>query len=930
MEPMAPQARNQSPYARRPASQVAPVKKEQPYDDARQGLIHRVFESQVRLTPDFCAVDEGDRRLTYLELNENANKVARSLADLGVGPEKLIGICLPRSIALITGLIGILKAGGAYVPLDPALSKEQLAFMIKDANVSIIVSNKNSLGQLIRTNARVLCLDSDGSPKTVDGSPAVEAPLDDRARHMGPENLAYVNFTSGTTGVPKGVCIPHRGVIRLVKRTNYARFSSEEVFLHLSSISFDASTFEIWGCLLNGGRLAIFPGNLPFVNELGRILQSKGVTTLWLTSGFFNRVVELNLSGLRGLRQLLIGGEALSVPHVQKALDALDGCQLINGYGPTENTTFTCCYQIHSPIPEDSVPIGQPIPDTYVRILAPDGQPVPVGEVGELYIGGRGLARGYLNRAELTARKFVRDPFSSCADARLFKSGDRVRQMIDGNLQFKGRMDRQIKLRGFRIELDGVEAVLRRCRGIQEAAVDLSGKAGSQRLVAYVVLKPGHSFVIREFRRRLKSLPYYEVPNAFIPLSKLPLTENGKTDYAALPLMASRDRPHKCDIGNTKLTPTQEALKDLWQEALELRGIGIDEDFFELGGDSLRMVSLQALIERRFNKSLCFSDCPNARTIRKMANLLNKTTESNYHSTAGVARLRHAQHGEQVPLFLASGAAGDELQCYLHLASEFPEGQAIYGLPSPTAAKDLETIESIAAHHVRTLHKAQPSGPYFLGGFCFGGLVAFEMARQLTAQAEEVQFLGIIDYPMNILDARRFRWAPRDLWKWTRNLANTVSDLWKVPPDDIKRRILRWMARGRYYCVERFNFRDPGAAGNLAHFRLLSGVGELREDLAGRVEIEYKALNNYRPVPYPGPVTLFRPRRLPVFQPYDETLGWKRFVKGRLEVCVVPGPGFHGSMLSNTNAPALAKLVSVFLKMAQEKPLLQGHDATLD
>jgi amino acid adenylation domain-containing protein len=894
--------------------------------DAGEGLIHKVFEAQVQLTPNRCAVEAGDERLTYLELSEAANRVADSLMVLGVGPETLVGICIPRSVAHITGLIGILKAGGAYVPLDPALSREGMEFIINDAKIQVIVTDEDSLKQLRRTSAQVVCLDAGGWPKTPGGSATIERPFRKRvnlATEMTSANLAYVCYTSGSTGVPKGVCIPHRGVVRLVKGTNYAQFSSQEVFLHASSISFDASTFEIWGALLNGGRLVIFRAGLPLVSDLARIVQSSGVTTLWLTSALFNRVMDLNASCLRGLRQLLVGGDVLSAPHVQKALDTLDGCRLINGYGPTENTTFTCCYPIRS-VRGDSIPIGHPIANTYVYILGPNGQPVPSGAVGELYIGGAGLARGYLNRPELTSQKFVRDPFSNSDEARLFKSGDRVRRLADGNIEFVGRWDRQVKLRGFRVELDPLEAALRRCRGVQDAAVIVTGKVGSKRLVAYIVPKADEEFAITDLRKSLTSFGDYAVPNAFVSLTELPITKNGKTDYAALASLPWSSGLQASDTKDRRstLTLTQEIVRGLWYEALGLGRVGLDDDFFEAGGDSLKMVTLFELIERTFNKSLCLSDYATARTVRGLAELLDNRRPAGLASSPFVVALKHSREVKRAPLFLVAGAVTDRLQCYLHLVSHFPSDQAIWGLDSPETAggKQLENVESLAAHHIRSLRSVQPRGPYYLAGFCFGGLVAFEMAQQLNDQGEEVKFLGIMGYPLNHFAARKFHFNPPDMWKWTRNIAYASRDLWDGPGDKVKESLNRWVERAHYYIVERLNLKEPSAEGNLDYLRVLARLKEMPEELAKRVELEYTACRDYQPRLYAGPVTLFRPRRLPIFQPYDESLDWKRVIRGRLDVCIVPGVGFHGCMVSRASAPALAKLLDHFLALAQNAP----------
>jgi len=357
------------------------------------------------------------------------------------------------------------------------------------------------------------------------------------------ESPAYVSFTSGSTGRPKGVCVPHRGVVRLVKETNYARLGPDEVFLQLAPVAFDASTLEIWGPLLNGGRLVIFPPQTPTLTELGEFIQRHGITTLWLTAGLFHQMVEEQLDGLRGVRQLLAGGDVLSVPHVKKALKRLNGCTLINGYGPTENTTFTCCHRVTSSDGDvRSIPIGRPIANTQVYILDDYQQPVPVGVPGELYIGGDGLALGYINRPELTAEKFVRHPLSPEPAARLYKTGDLVRWLPDGAIEFLGRIDSQVKVRGFRVELGEIETVLSQHPAVRECSVAACADAsGNKQLVAYFVSDASVAPTTDELRTHLqRTLPEYMVPAALVRLDALPLNANGKVDRRALP---PPDRP---------------------------------------------------------------------------------------------------------------------------------------------------------------------------------------------------------------------------------------------------------------------------------------------------------------------------------------------------------------------------------------------------
>src|SRR5439155_647421 len=459
-----------------------------------------------------------------------------------VGPDVLVGICMERSLEMVVALVGILKAGGAYVSLDPTYPKERLAFMLEDTRTPVLLTQERlraAMNELVGapqsgTTWRiplVVCPDGDwesvARQSTTAPSPGVR-----------PDNLAYVSYTSGSTGRPKGVCVTHRGVVRLVKGTDFARFDAGDVFLQFAPVAFDASTLEIWGPLLNGGRLVVFPPGAPSLTELGEVIQKHKITTLWLTAGLFHQIVEEQLDCLNDVRQLLAGGDVLSVPHVARALAKLGRTHLINGYGPTENTTFTCCHRISPPQPGDrSIPIGRPVAHTQVYILDRHLQPVPIGVPGELYAGGDGLARNYLNRPELTAEKFVPHPFTDEPGACLYRTGDRARWLPDGSIEFLGRMDRQVKIRGFRIELEAVEAVLSQHPGVKEAlAVAQGDPPGEKRLVAYLIAAQQPAPSPAELRHYLRQkLPDYMVPSAFVVLGAFPLNANGKVDRNALP-----------------------------------------------------------------------------------------------------------------------------------------------------------------------------------------------------------------------------------------------------------------------------------------------------------------------------------------------------------------------------------------------------------
>ncbi|MBW4417614.1 MAG: amino acid adenylation domain-containing protein [Myxacorys californica WJT36-NPBG1] len=581
--------------------------------------IHQQFEAQVAQTPDAIAIVFAEQQLTYRELNQRANQVAHYLQKLGVKPEVPVGICVDRSPEMIIGLLGILKAGGAYVPLDPSYPQARLAFMLSDTQVPVVLTRSPLLEQLPEIQATFLCLDTDWEiiAQETNQNPVSSAT---------PDNLAYLMYTSGSTGQPKGVSIVHRGAVRLVQNNHYANLTAEEVFLQLAPIAFDASTFEIWGSLLNGARLVLMPPGVPSLRELGQAIRQHQITTLWLTAGLFHQMVDEQLEDLKPLRQLLAGGDVLSVSHVQKLLQASPELRLINGYGPTENTTFTCCYSIVDPDPMGAtVAIGRPISNTQVYLLDDQLQPVPIGIPGELYIGGDGLARGYFNRPELTAERFISNPFQGEHDSpTLYRTGDLARYRSDGNIEFLGRLDDQVKLRGFRIELGEIEAVLSHHPAVQTTVVVVrKDEHGKQNLVAYVVPHQSFAPATADLRSFLQTkLPEYIIPSHFVCLEALPLTPNGKVDRRALPAPDTLERQTAFVAPRTAV---EQQLAEIWANVLGLQHVGIQNNFFELGGHSLLATQLIARIRDVLQVELplrCLFQTP---TIASLANTIAQT-----------------------------------------------------------------------------------------------------------------------------------------------------------------------------------------------------------------------------------------------------------------------------------------------------------------
>ncbi|HTJ31253.1 MAG TPA: amino acid adenylation domain-containing protein, partial [Acidobacteriaceae bacterium] len=559
--------------------------------------IARVFEEQADRTPDAIALIGADASLTYAELNEKANQLARFLQKSGIQPGDRVAVSLERSLEVIVSLIAILKAGAAYVPVDPAYPASRLTFLIEDSAAKVLLTQRSIAATLPALKLTSILLDQDWPAIALEATINVAPPA-----HT-PDSLAYVMYTSGSTGNPKGVLVPHRAVLRLVKNSTFASFSSDEVFLQLAPISFDAATFEIWGALLNGAKLVLGPAGRITPEEIGQVIAQHGVTTAWLTAALFHLIVTEHLDVIRPLRQLLAGGDILSVAHTRKVCEELPHIRLINGYGPTENTTFTCCHTITvDSLAGGTVPIGKPITNTRAYILDANLKAVPPGVTGELYAAGDGLALGYLNTPDLTREKFVEVTLETGATERLYRTGDLARYRstnADGTIEFLGRGDTQVKIRGYRIELAEIENALERSPLVRAAVVAVrtdwktaNDAPGDKRLAAYVIPASGKASevsaeLVPELRKYLQEqLPDYMQPAAVMLLDSFPRTINGKVDRRALPAPAAEQLVRSRSIVYPK-TPEQETLAAIWSSVLGVKEVSIEDTIFELGGDSL-------------------------------------------------------------------------------------------------------------------------------------------------------------------------------------------------------------------------------------------------------------------------------------------------------------------------------------------------------
>lgn len=616
-------------------SRVLALGRGEPRPYERDETIHALYARQAARTPKAVAVAGRGTVLSYEELDARSNRLANYLRSVGVGPGTSVGIALDRSVELPTGLLGILKAGAAYVPLDLGYPAERLRFITNDAKLEVIVGDSAALGRLDTCGARLVAVDAEGPAIAAQSA---QMPRDERSSNA----LAYIIYTSGSTGRAKGVAVPHRGVVRLVRNTNFIDVRADDVFLQFAPVAFDASTLEIWGPLLNGARLAVpKPGHVS-IEELAETIEYFGVTTMWLTTTLFARVVESRARGFGNLRCLLTGGDVVSPTHARRFLEEYPACRLINGYGPTENTTFSTTHEVTA---LDSiaagVPIGRPIANASAYVLDSHMEPLPSGIPGDLWVGGDGVARGYVGLDELTAERFVRDPFSDDANARLYRTGDRARSRADGVLEFLGRTDSQVKVRGFRIELGEIESRLRVHEHVDNAAVVVTERSGDKMLVAFVVAARGASLDERALRLWLaERVPAFMIPHRFVVLDRLPEHASGKLDRVALTQTAAalvgavaierevapleRATAAHAPRSGAEL---QVAIGGVWRDALGLAvAPNVDANFFDAGGDSLLLLNVHGRLKEKLQITIGVMDLFEHTTIRALAAFVGRGT----------------------------------------------------------------------------------------------------------------------------------------------------------------------------------------------------------------------------------------------------------------------------------------------------------------
>jgi amino acid adenylation domain-containing protein len=858
---------------------------------------HKRFELQAKKTPNVDAVKCGDRVLSYRELDERANKLAHHLRNLGVTPNALVALSVERSLEMVVGILGILKAGGAYVPLDPAYPKERLEFMLSDCGAGVLLTQSHLPSLGLSSNAmRVVCLDTDWGE--IEKEPAADAVAD-----LVPGNLAYVIYTSGSTGGPKGVQITHGNLAHsTAARVNYYAHAGGS-FLLLSSFAFDSSVAAIFHPLCVGASLTI--PNAEFNSDgrqIAELVFENKISNILCIPSLYGQVLETGDNRqLASLRIVIVAGESCSQQLVAMHYRTLPDVELFNEYGPTEATVWSTVYRCQREQQFSSVPIGRPIANTQLYVLDRNLQLVPNGIPGELYIAGAGVARGYLNRPELTQKKFLPLPFGADSDERMYRTGDQVRWLGTGDLQFLGRIDEQVKIRGMRIELGEIETTLSNHPDVRESVVAVER---DQRLVAHVVMSEQFATSAAELGAFLKSqLPSYMVPSAFRFVSQLPRTPNGKVDRRALTMDSTESVESSLGSADVHAAEPRDSIESrllvIWKEVLGIDSADVTQDFFQLGGHSMLAAKLLYRIEQVFNQPLSLAFVFQAPTIELMADWLRSPNQSLRARTI----IEIQTKGSQPPLFWVR--AGPRFRL---LAEKLGLDQPFLGVDIPYAdAIKLPTpyrIEDIASFLVRAMREVQPQGPYFLAGLCVNAVIAYEMARQLNQQGEELAMLAMFDahnqaYYRNPL--RDGRYTGRIKY----HLANLIHS-------DIK--------EGSSYLLARFEEARRKMERTLWQFTSDQGSNSRAGKMHNADAIVHPAFHRYEPGAYSGKMVLFQSSDWPKGDYFDFALGWKDLIEAGIDFHRIPGD--HPSMFTEPNVGLVATNLREDLKKARRSALV--------
>jgi len=876
-----------------------------------------VWEAQVGRTPEATAVVGGEARLTYRQLDERANQVGHYLQARGVGPEVLVGVCVERSVDMVVAVLGVLKAGGAYVPLDANYPQDRLTFMVEDAQVRVLVTQQSLLAALPKTAAPVVCLDADAAAITAERD---TAPVNG----ITGANLAYVIYTSGSTGQPRGVMIAHASLAHALRawEAAYDLRSWPGRHLQMASLSFDVFTGDLVRALCTGGTLVLCSASaLLAPAELFALMRREGVDSAEFVPAVLKPLaqhVKDTGESLAFMRLLVAGSDNWPVADYAE-VQTLCGprTRLINSYGVTEATIDSLFFEGEAGTlaREGLVPVGRPFADTEIYILDTVLYPLPLGMPGELYIGGAGLARGYRSRPDVTAERFVPHPFSAAPGARLYRTGDRARFRADGTLEFLGRLDEQVKVRGYRVEVGEVESVLAQHPGVRDVAVQARAEvSGGKRLVAYVVGVGEGPEAARPTIVELRSfvqgkLPDYMVPATFVLLERMPLTPNGKVDRRALPAPEGA-RPELTEAYAAPRTPVEQALARMWSEVLGVERVGLHDNFFQLGGHSVLAIRLMMDVQKQLGRRVPISALFQGPTIAQLVVALDSGLSPGAWSP--VVPLRSG--GSRRPFFCVHQGGGT-VMAYVGLARHLDAEQPFFGLQSRGLDGEQEPftrIEEMASAYLEAVRTIQPEGPYLLGGHSLGGTVAFEMARQLREQGQEVALLALIDAV-----APSFAGIAEDFDPAILDDATTLADLARQIEDatgvslPISEATLRALAPDDQleFFAERvqqaFAARDADQA--LIQGVLAVGAPVLRA-LLKVARTNTLAVINYVPRPYPGPITVLRGHGL---EGADPSLGWSRYVSGPVAIHEVPGD--HFSVMAEPHVRVLAERLQALL-----------------
>jgi amino acid adenylation domain-containing protein len=907
--------------------------------------IVELFETQVAHTPEDIAVQLGDRSLSYRQLNEQANQMAAHLRSLGVGSGRLVIVYMEHSIEVVCAILGVLKAGAAYAPIDPSTTpKERLAFILQDISAGsggvppVLITQSRLLSKVPQDAAQVVVLDSDSSQIEcyAKANPKLAA---------SPRDLAYCIYTSGSTGKPKGVLIEHRSLVNYIWWANKKYCRGERLSWPLfSSLAFDLTVTSIFTPLISGGRIVVY------VEDAGRhgtailkVVEERQVDIVKLTPSHLAMIKGMELDSTP-IRKFIVGGEDFKTDLARDVTNKFGHpVEIYNEYGPTEATVGCMIHRFDAERDRGvSVPIGIPAANFGIYILDEHLNPVPVGVIGEMYLSGDGLARGYQNKPELTAQKFVmvKDPRQNGAAARLrmYKTGDLARWSADGSMEFLGRADYQVKIGGMRIELGEIESRLMSHPDVRECVVDvvrhgaaearLDGETEMDRLVAYYVSeKP---LTVAEVRDHLaKELPEYMVPPYIVWLQNLPLTPNGKIDRKALPVPSHEHMQPALGFVAPR-TETERALVRIWTELLRVDKIGVDDDFFDLGGDSLLAIRAESRIRQQFGVNIGIQALFDNPTVAGLARALDvdkspesvKSAESKVEKRQLLVRMR-AGTSERPPFFCLHGTGGDILNLR-PLAMALPGNLPFYCFQNKALddSQPFETIELEAACYVDEIRRVQPHGPYYIGGTCFGGLTAFEIARRLEESGEPVAALVLLDTmnPTFIKSLRKSERLFRHMRLFLRRTAWHARKLLMQRPSELLGYIM-----GRAKAL-REHMRSTAEQGARLQAQMIEAASQtpLAENLKRIIVANTTALHNFVPQPYAGTVLIFRARARNL-DPFDDPyLGWQSVVRGTLKTVEIEGD--HLTMLEEPAVRVLAeRLNAAFLELLVVRPGLSAQ-----